>query len=65
MFERIEESLSHRKLKTAEEEAERVTIEPRYLWGLSNEVKIVSSKRVKQIGLGDPEIMKREQHLEG
>ena len=39
--------------------------EPRYLWGLSYKVEIVRSERVKQIGLGYPEIMEREQHLEG
>ena len=33
--------------------------------GSSYKVEIVKSERVKQIALGDPEIMEREQHLEG
>ena len=32
---------------------------------MSYNVDMVRSERVKQIGLGDPEIMEREQHLEG
>ena len=36
-----------------------------FLWGSSCKVQIVKSGRVKRIGLGDPEIMQREQHLEG
>ena len=38
---------------------------PRYLWSFSYKVEIVRSERVKRIGLGDPEIMEREQHLKG
>ena len=39
--------------------------EPRYLCGLLYKVEIVRSERVKRIGLRDPEIMEREEHLEG
>ena len=39
-------------------------IEPRYLWGLSNNVDIVTLEMVKGIGLGELETIEREQNLD-
>ena len=59
------ESLSFRKEKPAEEEAEGPITHPRYLWGLSKRVERVVWSTVKGIGLAEPETMDREQHLAG
>ena len=50
-----EESLSWRKSKPADEEAEGPMTEPRYFWGMRKRVGILLSEMEKDIGLSEPE----------